>query len=106
MINLFKTQLGRLRLAGYVEGTSLILLLFVAVPLKYFTGNPAFVKAIGPVHGLLFLWFIFNTLSVGVEQHWKFRETTWKVLIACIVPFGTFYIDKHILKNLPTEHNP
>lgn len=106
MINLLKTQLGRLRLVGYMEGTSLILLLFAAVPLKYFAGNPVLVRAIGPVHGLLFLWFIFNALSVGVEQHWKFRETTWKVLIACIIPFGTFYVDKHILKNATTESNP
>ncbi|WPU91724.1 DUF3817 domain-containing protein [Mucilaginibacter sabulilitoris] len=106
MINLLKTQLGRLKLAGYVEGTSLILLLFVAVPLKYFAGNPALVRAIGPVHGLLFLWFIISTLSVGVEEQWKFRETTWKVLIACVIPFGTFYIDKFILKNVPDEPDP
>ena len=106
MINLLKTQLGRLRLAGYIEGTSLILLLFVAVPFKYLAGNPVLVRAIGPVHGLLFLWFIFNTLSVGVEQQWKFRVTTWKVLIACIIPLGTFYIDKHILKNVANESDP
>ncbi len=51
----------------------------------------------GPAHGLLFLLFVISTLSVGVEYRWKFRTTTWKVLLACIVPFGTFYIDKKIL---------
>lgn len=103
MNTLFTTPLGRLKLLGYLEGSSLLLLLFVAVPLKYLAGNTALVKAIGPVHGLLFLLFIFNTLSVGVEQHWKFKETTWKVLIACIIPFGTFYIDKVILKSMGSE---
>lgn len=98
MYKLFKTPLGRLRLIGYLEGASLLILLLIAVPMKHWGNNPALVKALGPLHGLLFLWFIFTTLSVGVEQGWKFRQTTWKVLIACIIPFGTFYIDKVILK--------
>jgi len=95
---IFKTQVGRLRLICYLEGTSLLLLVFVAVPLKYWANEPLMVKTIGPLHGILFLWFIITTISVGVEQHWKFSHTTWKVLIACIIPFGTFYIDRHILK--------
>ncbi|QEE51451.1 DUF3817 domain-containing protein [Flavobacterium alkalisoli] len=43
---------------------------------------------------------MFNTISVGVEQKWEFKVTTWKVLLACIIPFGTFYIDKTILKKI------
>jgi integral membrane protein len=55
---------------------------------------------LGPVHGALFLLFIFNTLSVGVEQKWEFRKTTWKVILACFIPFGTFYIDRKILSKV------
>jgi integral membrane protein len=98
MLHLFKSQLGRLRVIGYLEGISSLILLFIAVPFKYYGHDPSLVKALGPVHGALFLWFVFNTLSVGVEQQWKFRDTTWKVLLACIIPFGTFYIDRHILQ--------
>lgn len=99
MLNqIFKTQLGRLRLLSYLEGISLLILVFIAVPLKYWGQQPMLVKALGPIHGMLFLWFVISTLSVGVERHWKFRQTTWKVLLACIIPFGTFYIDRHILK--------
>lgn len=98
MINLFKTNLGRLRIIGFFEGISLLILIFIAVPMKYFGNNPALVKTMGPIHGALFLLFIFNALSVGVDQKWKFSETTWKVLLACIIPFGTFYIDHKILK--------
>lgn len=94
MLNLFKTKIGRLRIIAILEGISLLTLVFIAVPMKYGFDNPAFVKMIGPIHGSLFLLFLFNTLSVGVEQSWKFKETTWKVLLACIIPFGTFYIDK------------
>lgn len=98
MNQLFKSQLGRLRIISYLEGISLLILLFIAVPLKYYGHDPSLVKAMGPVHGALFLWFIFNTLSVGVAEQWKFKNTTWKVLVACIIPFGTFYIDRHVLR--------
>lgn len=100
MQTLLKTQVGRLRLIGYVEGLSLLILLFIAVPLKYMANDPSLTKAMGPIHGALFLLFIFNTLSVGVEQKWKFKQTTYKVMLACIIPFGTFYIDKKILSKL------
>lgn len=99
MLNqIFKTQLGRLRLLSYLEGISLLILVFIAVPLKYWGQQPMLVKALGPIHGILFLWFVISTISVGVERHWKFRQTTWKVLLACLIPFGTFYIDSRILK--------
>lgn len=103
MKHYFITSVGRLRLLAFLEGVSLLVLVFVAVPMKHFLDNPAAVKAIGPVHGALFLLFIFNALRVGVEERWKFRETTWKVLLACFVPFGTFYIDYSILRNLDSR---
>lgn len=103
MKNLLTTKVGRLRLIGLLEGVSLLVLLGIAVPLKYAYANPSLVKAIGPVHGLLFLLFVLNTLQVGVEQRWKFATTTWKVLLACVVPFGTFYIDRKILSQLPAQ---
>ncbi|WDO12831.1 DUF3817 domain-containing protein [Flavobacterium sp. WW92] len=100
MQTLLKTPIGRLRLLGYIEGLSLLVLFFIAVPLKYAAGDPSLSKIMGPLHGALFLLFIFNTLSVGVEQQWKFRQTTYKVMLACIIPFGTFYIDRKILSKI------
>jgi len=94
------STIGRLRLISLLEGLSLLVLIGIAVPAKHWYGNPALVKAIGPVHGVLFLLFIVNTLSVGVEYGWKFRTTTWKVLLACLIPFGTFYIDRTILRKI------
>ena len=94
------SNIGRLRLLGFLEGISLLLLIGIAVPAKHLYGNPALVKSIGPVHGMLFLLFVFNTLSVGVEHRWQFKTTTWKVLLACLIPFGTFYIDKKILSKI------
>ncbi len=98
MKTLLHSSVGRLRLIGFLEGVSLLVLLGIAVPLKHFYGNPVLVRAMGPVHGLLFLLFVFNALSVGVQQQWNFKTTTWKVLLACVVPFGTFYIDRKMLR--------
>ncbi|WP_343328378.1 DUF3817 domain-containing protein [Polaribacter staleyi] len=100
MKNLLKTKIGRLRIIGFLEGISLLVLVFIAVPMKYYFYNPNLTKLLGPIHGAIFLFFLINTLSVGVEQNWKFRKTTWKVILACFIPFGTFYIDKKILSNL------
>ncbi len=103
-MNILKTNIGRLRVIAILEGISLLVLVFIAVPMKYYFGNPAGSKIVGPVHGALFLLFVFNTLSVGIEQHWKFSTTTWKVLLACIIPFGTFYIDNKILSKIKEVH--
>jgi integral membrane protein len=99
MKQLLSTNIGRLRIIGFSEGISLLILIFVAVPLKYIGHHPSVVKAMGPIHGALFLLFIVNTVSVGVEQKWQFK-TTLKVLLACIIPFGTFYIDRKILREI------
>ena len=100
MLRFFSTKVGRLRLIGFLEGISLLLLLGIAVPRKYAFGDPSLVKMLGPVHGFFFVVFVINTLSVGIEYKWRFSEITWKVLVACMVPFGTFYIDYRILRKM------
>lgn len=103
-MHLLKTNTGRLRLIGYLEGLSLLALIFIAVPMKYYFGNPGLTKALGPIHGAIFLLFVFNALSVGIEQNWQFKATTWKVILACFIPFGTFYIDHTILRKMKNKN--
>ena len=97
------SNIGRLRLLALLEGLSLLVLVFVSVPLKHLFGISELSTVLGPIHGILFLLFVFNTISVGTEYDWKFKQTTWKVLLACLVPFGTFYIDSKILKPLHNQ---
>lgn len=104
MTHLLKSKIGRLRIIGFLEGISLLVLVFVAVPMKHYFGNPSLSKALGPIHGAIFLLFLFNTIGVGVEQNWKFRTTTWKVILACFIPFGTFYIDNKILSKIKDKN--
>lgn len=99
MIHLFKSTIGRLRIIGFTEGITLLILVFIAVPLKYFWDNPVVSKTVGPVHGALFLLFIFNAISAGIEHKWR-TKTTITVIIACFIPFGTFYIDRKILSKI------
>lgn len=99
MTKYLRTTIGRLRLIAFLEG-GLLLLVFIAVPLKYYWENPFLVKHLGPIHRTLFLLFVVLTIAVSIKQKWKFDEITWKVLLACIVPFGTFYIDNEILSKI------
>lgn len=96
----FSNAIGRLRLFGFLEGTSLLILVLIAVPVKHFAGDPSLVKAIGPVHGALFMVYVIQAVSISIEQNWSFKDRTWKVLIACLVPFGTFYTDRTILRKI------
>lgn len=100
MLTLFKTKLGRVRVIGFLEGLSLLVLIFVAIPMKHLFHNPELSKLLGPIHGAIFLVFVLNTMSLAIEQNWKFRTTTWKIIVACFIPFGTFYIDHKIFKNI------
>jgi integral membrane protein len=68
--------------------------------MKHLFHNPALSKFLGPIHGAIFLVFVLNTMSLAIEQNWKFRTTTWKIIVACFIPFGTFYIDHKIFKNI------
>ncbi|MBK8585852.1 MAG: DUF3817 domain-containing protein [Bacteroidetes bacterium] len=92
------SSIGRLRLLGFLEGTSLLVLVFIAVPFKYFLDNHSLVESIGPVHGVLFILFVVNALHVGFLQQWKLTGTTMKVMVSSFIPFGTFYIDNKILR--------
>lgn len=96
---LLKTKIGRLRIMGFLEGISLIVLVFIAVPMKYWYDDASLTKMMGPIHGALFLLFLLNTFSAGIEQKWKVK-TTGMILASCFIPFGTFYVDYKFLKNI------
>jgi len=100
MVHLLKSKIGQLRIVAFLEGISLLVLVFIGMPFKYWLSNPLLVKTMGPIHGVLFLLFVVNTIGVGVEQNWSFKTTTWKVLLSSFIPFGTFYIDKKILREI------
>ena len=92
-----KTPLSRLRITGNVEGVSYLLLLGVAMPLKYLAGLPVAVKISGWIHGVLFVGFGFALLEVWMVQKWEFRKV-FAAFMASLIPFGTFFLDTRIRK--------
>ena len=92
MLELIKTSLGRLRIAGFLEGISFLVLLFIAMPLKYLYNSPEMVQITGRIHGLLFVIYVLLVIQVGLELSWSGKKIIL-ALLASIVPFGTFYAD-------------
>lgn len=88
--------LRHLFLAGHVEGISYLLLLFVAMPLKYFADLPKAVSVAGMVHGALFVWLMFAIFLAISEQKINIK-TAIKVFIASLIPFATFFLEKIVL---------
>ena len=85
------------RITAFLEGISYILLLFIATPVKYLYEDPQYVKMLGMPHGLLFMAYVVIAVLISADMKWSTR-TFWIVLIAAVIPFGTFYIDKKYLK--------
>ena len=90
--------LNSFRVIAFLEGVSYILLLFIATPIKYLGDDPTYVGWLGMPHGILFLAYVVLAIMVGQELKWN-KNTLIIVLLASIIPFGTFYIERKYLKN-------
>ena len=92
-----KPDFSLLRWVALFEGTSLLLLLFVAMPLKYHFAVPEAVKIIGPLHGVLFLSFIVLLFSHASKGELGLLKTLTG-FVASFIPFGTFVFKAKLLK--------
>ncbi|MBN2816211.1 MAG: DUF3817 domain-containing protein [Campylobacterales bacterium] len=78
-----------------LEGYSYLLLLFVAMPLKYMLGIAIATKIVGMIHGILFLAFLYYLYAAWEEAQWSLKENI-TFFIASIIPFGTFFTKSKI----------
>ena len=86
-----------LRITAFAEAVTLILLVCVAVPLKYMLGMPAVVSAIGPVHGVAFLGFlvvIMYALGEGLISRWG----ALRLFLGSLIPFGGFLNERWLAR--------
>ncbi len=95
MIVLFRTL-------GYLEGISLLVLLGIAMPLKYALGLATAVKIVGWIHGLLFMAYVVVMAAVSTDRKWKVQRTA-TAFFAAVVPFGTFLFDRSLVRELAGE---
>ncbi|WP_342331204.1 DUF3817 domain-containing protein [Pedobacter sp. FW305-3-2-15-E-R2A2] len=89
------TTLSIFRKVAVAEGISYLLLLFVAMPLKYWAGMPLAVKYTGWAHGLLFVMYIVILIMAWQEYKWKFSKTVM-IGAASLLPFAPFIVDKKL----------
>ncbi len=92
LATLLKTSLGRLRIIAFTEGLSFLILLGIAMPLKYILGIPQAVRVVGMAHGVLFILYVVLLIQVAIEKSWSFK-LSFLAFLASLVPFGTFYAD-------------
>jgi integral membrane protein len=85
------------RIVSFLEGVSYLLLLFVAVPIKYFQGDVSYVKMLGMPHGILFMSYIVLAVILQKKMKWSIKSLGI-VVLASVIPFGTFYVDKKYLR--------
>ncbi|MET4080205.1 integral membrane protein [Pedobacter sp. UYP30] len=88
------------RKVAVAEGISYLLLLFVAMPLKYFAGMPLAVKYTGWAHGLLFVLYAALLVMAWQEQKWKFGKAVL-IFLASLLPFMPFVVDKKLKDERP-----
>jgi len=83
------------RITGMAEGTSFLVLLLLAMPMKYWLGWPMAVRVTGWAHGVLFIAYILMVFNCRRIMQWGIG-TTVLALIASLIPFGPFLLDKNI----------
>lgn len=88
-------SIEHLRSVGKLEGISYLLLLGVAMPLKYFAGLPLAVKIAGWLHGMLFVSFMIVLVLAMVRGRLPFAHAR-TAFIASLLPFGPFLIDRRL----------
>ena len=91
------SQIRVFRMIALAEGISFLILLFIAMPMKYFMGMPEIVRVVGSIHGLLFILYVGQLARVHFAQRWPFTFSLY-ALLASVIPFGTFMLDKQLRK--------
>lgn len=94
--------MGRMRIAGMLEGVSFGLLMGVAMPLKYLAGITAAVEWTGWIHGILFIVYCMTILMSLTSGRISFRRSV-EAFIAALFPLGPFLLDRRLAADERSE---
>ncbi|QDF28609.1 DUF3817 domain-containing protein [Halarcobacter anaerophilus] len=92
---MFTNALNRFRLISATEGLSFLLLVFIAMPIKYVGQNPYPVKVFGMIHGILFLIFMFSLFQAKIKENWNIGFM-FQLFVLSLIPFGAFFIERRV----------
>jgi len=95
------SELQKFRLINKIEGISFIILIFIAMPLKYSFGFPIATKIVGMIHGLLVFAFLYQIYEAKKEAGFTLKETALYTALS-LIPFGSFYTDKLLANKMIT----
>ena len=97
MLKFLATPLARLRAVSILEGASLLLLLGVAMPLKYLAHEPAAVRVVGLIHGVLFVAYVLLLIQNTIERRWSVGKFGLGLVLS-VLPFGAFYAERRLFQ--------
>ena len=97
MFHFLATPLARLRAISILEGASLLVLLGVAMPLKYLAHEPAAVRVVGLIHGVLFVAYVLLLLQNTIERRWSVGKFGLGLVLS-VLPFGAFYAERRLFQ--------
>ena len=95
---LFRSPLSRLRFLGLCEGLSFLVLLLIAMPLKYGAGLPQAVQIVGWIHGGLFVLFLIGVAEVTIRRPWWSPLFWGAALLAAFIPLGPIVFDRWLAR--------
>ncbi|PLT34429.1 DUF3817 domain-containing protein [Bacillus sp. V5-8f] len=87
------------RIMGVIEGGSLLVLLAIAMPMKYFLDIPIAVRIVGSLHGLFFILYILAIGYTAFRVRWFWKWVFGAVAVA-FIPFGNFVLDSKLQQKL------
>ncbi|WP_232661105.1 DUF3817 domain-containing protein [Pseudonocardia sp. TRM90224] len=93
------------RIAAYVTGVGLLLLVFVAMPLKYFFGQPWLVAIVGVAHGFLYMAYIVCTLVLAERCRWRPLDAL-VILLAGTIPIASFLAERKVTTSVRAGRSP
>lgn len=94
--------LARYRVLAYLVGVGLVVLVFVAMPLRYLGGNPSVSQVVSPIHGFLYMAYLVVALDLAVRCQWPVLRTVG-VLLAGTVPFLSFVVERRVTRRVRAE---
>lgn len=93
---ILERQISGFKWISILEGISFLLLLFIAMPLKYIYDMPFLVQQIGMAHGVLFIAYVAGSLWLFKPMNWSVKDLG--IILGCsLLPFGPFYVERKFL---------
>lgn len=89
----------RYRVMAYVTGAMLLVLVLVAMPLKYVGDDPTWVEVVGPIHGWLYFLYLVTAFWLAYQVRWPIGKTVL-VLLAGTIPFASFVAERVVTREL------